>query len=667
MAVWQKPGEGRAWGTHGPRVAGAAAFVAAVVAIAATVFVSPSAASEGAYQRIVPQHSRLCLSYQTWTPDRLAMVTQEACTGAMSERFAVVGAGPGYVEIRSDDGEWCLAPRQASTMPWADIVPERCNGESHQQFVMEPLGDGWSRATGRASGLCLAVSSGQHHPGAVVVQDHCDGGEDQRFAFDEISGASGEIGLWSPVIHMPLIPVAAAALPDGKVLVWSANNRSDFGHYYRYGYTQTAIFDPATSRTVEQTITNTNHDMFCPGIANLPDGRIFVNGGSSAYNTSIFNPVTGQWEASDAMNIPRGYQGTTLMSDGSAFTLGGSFSGGEGGKDAEVWTEGEGWRRLPGVTAEPFTGDDQFRSYRGDNHQWLFGWTDDRVFHAGPVREMHWIETEGDGRVEPVGPRGQDQFAMNGIAVMFEPGKILTAGGAPNYDWGEATANATMIDITGGEVTTRTLQPMAHRRGFHNSVVLPTGEVVITGGSPVTGVFEDVDSVMETEIWNPDTESFRRAAPHAVPRNYHSFSLLLPDGRVLVGGGGLCGNCTTNHPDVEIFTPPYLLDADGVPVERASIIDSPSSLDLGQSFEVRTDAEIEEFVLIRMSSATHSLNNDQRRIPVPSTPTGDATYRIEAPDSSGVAIPGLYFLFGIDAKGVPTEAAIIEVTAEIAS
>ncbi|MEL7157741.1 MAG: galactose oxidase-like domain-containing protein [Actinomycetota bacterium] len=645
----------------------ATAFAATVIAIAATVFSTPSsAAAEGSYLRIVPQHSRLCLSYRTWTPDRLAAVTQEGCTGGRSERFTVAGADPGYVEIRSHDQAWCLAPRQASTYPATDIVPERCNEASHQHFVLEPLGDGWSRVVGRASGLCLAISTGQHDPGAIAVQDHCDGGEDQRFAFEEISGASGELGLWSPVIHMPLIPVAAAALPDGKVLVWSANNRSDFGDYYRYGYTQTAIFDPATGRTVESTVAETGHDMFCPGIANLPDGRIFVNGGSSAYHTSIFNPVTGMWEESDAMNIPRGYQGTTLMSDGSAFTLGGSFSGGEGGKDAEVWTEGEGWRRLPAVTAEPFTGDDQFRSYRGDNHQWLFGWTENRVFHAGPVREMHWIETDGDGWVEPVGPRGDDDYAMNGTAVMYEPGKILTLGGAPNYDWGEATANATIVDIGGDEVTARTIEPMIHRRGFHNTAVLPNGEVVITGGAPVTGVFEDVNSVFETEIWNPATEQFRAAAPHAVPRNYHSFSLLLPDGRVLIGGGGLCGDCTTNHPDVEIFTPPYLLDDDGVPVARPAIVEAPASIDLGQTFEVRAEPEVEEFVLIRMSSATHSLNNDQRRIPVDSTRTGDGAYRVQAPDTGGVAIPGLYFLFGLDADGVPTEAAIVTITGETA-
>jgi hypothetical protein len=39
------------------------------------------------------------------------------------------------------------------------------------------------------------------------------------------------------------------------------------------------------------------------------------------------------------MNIPRGYQGAVTLSDGSAFTIGGSWSGGQGNKDADIWTE----------------------------------------------------------------------------------------------------------------------------------------------------------------------------------------------------------------------------------------------------------------------------------------------------------------------------------------
>ena len=499
------------------------------------------------------------------------------------------------------------------------------------------------------------------------MQNPCTGGGHQEFELHSVSTSLAEEGMWSPVYDVPLIPVAAAVLPDGKLLMWSAFDRYEYTDDYKYGFTETAIFDPATGESTGRTVSNTGHDMFCPGIAYLPDGRILVNGGSSAFDTSIYDPVLDEWVADAAMNIPRGYQGTTLLNDGRAFTLGGSFSGGFLGKDAEIWDPDTGWQRLAGITAEPFTGDDFFRDYRGDNHLWLFGWKGSRIFHAGPTSEMHWIDTDGEGAVIEAGLRADDPFAMNGNAVMFEPGRILTLGGAPNYDWGEATANAHLIDITGDEVTARALEPMKHRRGFHNSVVLPNGEVVVTGGVPITGPFEDFDSVFETEIWNPTTETFRTAASHAVPRNYHSFSLLLPDGRVIVGGGGLCGDCDTNHPDVEIFTPPYLLAADGTPAERPVLVSAPESIDLGEVFEVDVEGDVASFALVRMAGATHSVNLDQRRIPLESTPGAGPTISVSAPDDGGVAIPGLYYLFGLSADGVPSEAAIVQVTMETAS
>src|SRR6476619_5526499 len=81
---------------------------------------------------------------------------------------------------------------------------------------------------------------------------------------------------WSPLIPLTIIPAAAANLPNGKVMFWASYARFSYGGT---GQTYTDMFDPVTQLVTETLISQTNHDMFCPGTANLSDGSILVNGG----------------------------------------------------------------------------------------------------------------------------------------------------------------------------------------------------------------------------------------------------------------------------------------------------------------------------------------------------------------------------------------------------
>ena len=56
-----------------------------------------------------------------------------------------------------------------------------------------------------------------------------------------------------------------------------------------------------------------------PGVSILPDGEVMVTGGISDTLTSIYNPTTNTWRAGPQMNIGRGYQGQTTLSDGQVF------------------------------------------------------------------------------------------------------------------------------------------------------------------------------------------------------------------------------------------------------------------------------------------------------------------------------------------------------------
>jgi len=174
--------------------------------------------------------------------------------------------------------------------------------------------------------------------------------------------------------------------------------------------------------------------------------------------------------------------------------------------------------------------------------------------------------------------------------------------------------------------------------------------------------FSDNTSILTPELWDPATETFTAMAPMSTPRTYHSIALLLPDARVISAGGGLCGSCSTNHPDAQIFTPPYLLNPDGSPRPRPAIVSAPVTAAAGTSIDVTTDRAVTGFSVVRMGSTTHTVNTDQRRIPLTATATSGSTSTLSLPADRGVLVPGYYMLFALDAAGVPSVARTIRVS-----
>jgi galactose oxidase len=167
----------------------------------------------------------------------------------------------------------------------------------------------------------------------------------------------------------------------------------------------------------------------------------------------------------------------------------------------------------------------------------LLSFVFDQIFHAGPSKQMNWITTSGTGSVVASIRRGDDADAMNGFAVMYDIGKILTLGGAENYASGAASNRAYIIDINGSEATVKRTANMQFARTLVNSVVLPNGEVVVIGGMNAARLFSDTGAVLQAEVWSPASETFRTLnTSMRIPRTYHSVALLLADGRVWAAG-----------------------------------------------------------------------------------------------------------------------------------
>jgi galactose oxidase len=145
--------------------------------------------------------------------------------------------------------------------------------------------------------------------------------------------------------------------------------------------------------------------MFCPGTSTLADGRVLITGGEHSMQASIYNPWTDAWATAPKMNIGRGYHSHTTLSDGSVFTMGGSWSGGLDNKHGEVYTEIGGVARWTIKHNIRCVGEvvtkDKDGIYRSDNHMWFYEHKSGNILLAGPSKRMHWINIAGNGTVTP--------------------------------------------------------------------------------------------------------------------------------------------------------------------------------------------------------------------------------------------------------------------------
>jgi hypothetical protein len=201
------------------------------------------------------------------------------------------------------------------------------------------------------------------------------------------------------------------------------------------------------------------------------------------------------------------------------------------------------------------------------------------------------------------------------------------------------------------------------------SVILPNGQVFISGGTEYSGgddALRQQNAVREGEIYDPsiDWESGTYGDPAptqwttvqqaSVQRHYHSVALLMPNGMVWTGGSNGPGGQANQERRIEVYRPPYCAE-----FGRPEITDSPDYIVYGSTFEVRTPqaAGIQRVALVRDGSVTHAFDSDQRYVGLTFDHVGDDRLVVVAPPHSAVAPPGYYMLWIVDTGGRPCKMA----------
>jgi len=469
-------------------------------------------------------------------------------------------------------------------------------------------------------------------------------------------------GQWGPVLNWPLVSVSMANLPDGRILSYSGSERRTWPTTER---TFSVVWDPSTGN-FDETL-HVGHNMFCAATSMTHDGEVFVNGGRNQSNspwTSTFDYQTGTWTQIENMaSGGRWYPTTLALGNGDIFTGMGIATN---VRNPDIWNPDTGWRVLNGID---FISLRQRRNQNGRENVFplLSLAPSGSIYHFWDTTENHFLSANGNGSATVANANTDSNNHAGGIQVMYDEGKLLISG-QNDGSWGGngsvITDNAFTVDLNGTVPVIRSSGDMTSARKFHQMIPFPTGEVLVVGGNTTGVKFADSGSVMHAEIWNPQTRQFRQVASMSVPRDYHSTALLMTDGRVITAGGGYHpndANSSGTHQDAQIYSPPYLFNANNQLATRPTLNSSVNSVGHGEEFLVSTTGNIDYFSLIKMSATSHAINTDVRQFRPEFSASGTNQYLISMHDNENVATPGYWMLFAVNTSGVPSVADVIKV------
>ncbi|AGC43124.1 kelch domain-containing protein [Myxococcus stipitatus DSM 14675] len=257
-------------------------------------------------------------------------------------------------------------------------------------------------------------------------------------------------------------------LRDGRVLLVSGTNGSSTE------LPQVELFDPA-ARTWTQVAPLLVPRHYATGTL-LPDGRVLLAGGytgSNAVSThaEIYDPAANTWTATGALNHRRNGHTATLLPSGKVLVSGGVDE--------------------------------------GRNPQ--------------PISELYDPAT---GTWSPAGTMAVGR--ENSTATLLTTGQVLVTGGHSSPG---GTTFYAGVDVY--EASSDRWSPagnLSRVRGYAASVLLPSGDVLLVGGSDAAGAVATVERYSRaSNAWAPSASlATARARPTAS---------LLPSGRVLAAGG----------------------------------------------------------------------------------------------------------------------------------
>ncbi len=515
----------------------------------------------------------------------------------------------------------------------------------------------------------------------------------------------------------PILPVHAALLPKGKVLFASGSgnngirfNNPDLGNISEKIFCS-AVWDYAGSTPAAPLFSFPNTlngddgkvlDLFCGGETLLADGRLLAAGGTLTYDVDTAgnpkpnnegfhgrpeimafdpfstSPSTNAWKHQVSMTDGRWYPTLVALGNGNILIAAGLDKNGNSNRSLEIFKPDTGNGTI-GTLGLPPVGFETLPAYPH-----LFLLQDGSIFFSGGKMDDKTSTAPPyllNLALNPIGVK-----VVNGLtfpnsrnqstSILLPPAqaqRVMIIGGATPEGEENATDSVNIIDLStlaAARYPDREAEPLLLPRVHLNAVILPDRTVFVCGGALQRegGAEGDrkVTARFQSEIYDPQTDTWRLGATARIERMYHSVALLLPDGKVLAASGNPDkGKVPDWSPDeneelrLEVYSPPYLFQG-----ARPAIGAIQEEWKYGETIEISFThgVPIHWANLIRNSVVTHSFNTDQRLVDLTILSQSVGNMKITVTSNPNLAPPGWYMLFLIDNDRIPSEAQWVHLT-----
>ena len=450
------------------------------------------------------------------------------------------------------------------------------------------------------------------------------------------AGAPQDVGEWGPVVDWPVVGVHVALLPDGKVLAYDSIGDNATETYPVHDHTRATVWDPATGIQTPVNV-DTGFNVFCSGLAHLLDGRLFLAGGNKdaqlngIVQTHIFDPADYTWSLGPNMASGRWYPSVTPLPNGEMLITSGRVN------TPEVRTLAGGLRALS--TA----------SLGLPLYPWMDVAPDGRAFYSGPDQTLRALDTARHRRLADARAARHDQprlrrprdlrhreDARRGRRSLDEgrAGRRRQRGLAAGLDDGAdgVRTPAAQPDRARRRLGPRDGRQLVRRRARRPQRRRLRGRAVEPRHRAVADAGRDADHAPVPLDRAPAARRARAVLRRRDLRHVRPGRLSRQE------RGGL----------LAALPLPGRRHARAAPRDR---LPRRPSASYGAPIEIATGdpASIRKVALVRLGADTHSVNMEQRYIPLSFT-AGATSLTATAPANANVAPPGPYMLFIVNAE-----------------